>query len=261
MTGRILIDGHVHFYPSARLDRILAGAGPNLAEIGAAGTDYVLCLTETARDTAFAALRTGQGVPEGWRIDLPERDEAALCLSGPDGAWLLVIAGRQIVTAEGLEVLGLCTDARIEDGLPVRDVLARLDAAEVPAVLPWGLGKWIGRRGALVRQLIEEGNLPFSLGDNAGRPVGWPRPPTFALARDRGRAILPGTDPLPVPGAEDAIGRFGFALPGRLDPSAPARDLASRLRTLKGQPEVLGTRRTWPRVIAEQIALRRHKRG
>jgi hypothetical protein len=94
------------------------------------------------------------------------------------------------------------------------------------------------------------------LGDNAGRPRGWATPPHFRRAMAMGMPVLPGSDPLPVAGAEAGIGGFGCLLDGRLDPVRPAEDLRARLFRLRGQPVTIGRRKGVGAVVAEQIALR-----
>ncbi|MCL6285287.1 hypothetical protein M3P21_17295 [Ruegeria sp. 2012CJ41-6] len=253
MTELILVDGHVHLYGSADRQRFFEAAWRNLsAAVPAVATYWQGCLllTETARDSAFEALRS-DAPPDGWKLRTIPQDPGALVLHR-DGAALTVIAGRQVVTSEGIEILALPTTRRFEDGQPAAALLAELHDDAIPAVLPWGLGKWMGRRGRLVAELARSGP-GVSLGDNAGRPPGW-RVPLFG-----GAVVLPGTDPLPLPGAEDGVGRYGFTLPGRLDPDRPAIDMAQRLLALDTQPPVFGQRRTLGAVLSEQIALRRRK--
>lgn len=52
------------------------------------------------------------------------------------------MAGRQIVTAEKLEVLALGTDLDIDDGRPIREVLSLVTENGGLPVIPWGAGKW-----------------------------------------------------------------------------------------------------------------------
>ncbi|MEY8800942.1 hypothetical protein AB9K35_11565 [Leisingera sp. XS_AS12] len=198
-------------------------------------------------------------MPVGWRLQrLPDDPAAAVLHRERDGAALTVIAGRQVITAERIEVLALATVRRFRDGCPAGELLAELWEAGIPAVLPWGVGKWLGRRGRLVAELLHVQAGPgLFLGDNAGRPRVWPTPALF-----RQRPVLPGSDPLPVPGAEVGAGGYGFALEGRLDQGRPATDLRARLMALTGNPRVTGGRRGLVAVLAEQFALRRmkHKR-
>ncbi len=265
MSEKILVDGHVHLYAGADRGHFLAAALNNMAAAaqgrGLARWSACLLFAETARDDAFDALRNARTLPEGWRLQpLPDDPAAITFRRTKDDAALTVIAGRQIITEEGLEVLALATARRFDDGQPARTVLGQLRAAAIPAVLPWGVGKWLGRRGRLVDALLAEmGGPGLLLGDNAGRPPGWPRPRLFAAGAACGVRVLPGTDPLPLAGAETGVGRFGFMLEGGLDPDRPARDIAQRLTGLNTQPEIFGRRRSLVAVLREQIALRRNR--
>ncbi|WP_095588103.1 hypothetical protein [Actibacterium ureilyticum] len=251
MTEPVLIDGHVHIYPDFDLSTFLDAASRNFP-----GRRGCLLLTETARDHAFAALRDAQGLPAGWQVQTFADDPAALCLRGKD-AVLWVIAGYQLVSAEGIEVLTVCTTDRWPDGLTLDEIMARLAEAGRPAILPWGVGKWIGRRGQILADLLDRGVPPgVHLGDNAGRPGFWHEPPLFARARAAGLAVLPGSDPLPVPGGDRDPGRFGFTLSGAISDSAPAQDIAARLVGLTAQPAMFGTRTGSLSFLRQQIQLR-----
>jgi hypothetical protein len=137
---------------------------------------------------------------------------------------LLIIAGRQVATHEGLEVLALATCRQFEDGLSVLETLKQVRASGGLAVVPWGFGKWWGRRGTLLTDVLESGELD-ALGDNGGRPRILSEPRQFSMARSKGLPILPGSDPLPFPGQERRVGSFGFVLEGMLSARTPARDL------------------------------------
>lgn len=265
-AAQVVIDAHVHLYPGADLDDALSAGFDNLSAAAPSSrsggaTEYVLLLTETARDSAFAVLASGSKPLGKWTIATLAEDPAALVAKRKtDGARLVLVAGQQIVTSEGIEVLALTSPDRIADGTPVGDVLDELCSREIPAVLPWGVGKWIGARGQIVRDLLENRDAPgWMLGDNAGRPSLWPTPPLFRTSAGTGRPVLPGTDPLPLPGAEHGIGLYGFELSGTLSEEAPAEDLRRRLFGLRGPIDPIGARRTLFQVVAEQIALRRRK--
>ena len=265
--GPFLVDAHVHLYP--RFDRaaFLDAAAANVRHAARAhgldaDTPGWLLLTETAADHAFAELAdqaaagTGSG---GWR--LRATGDALCLLAHRDGrAPLALLAGRQIVTEGGLEVLALGTDATFPDGGTLADALAQVAAAGALAVLPWGFGKWLGARGARVREVVAQaapGTL--FLGDNGGRAG--PRPRLLAEAEAAGRVVLPGSDPLPLPGQERRAGGFGFVLDGPLDPDRPAASLKARLAALATSPPVYGrTTKALP-FAANQIRMQLRKHG
>ncbi len=153
----ILVDAHVHIYPCFDLARFLDAALRNF-KCEAQKKGYanrfvgVLLLTESSGHNWFASLRNvargsdaGEKLDTGaWRTETTSED-CSLCARSSAAESLMIIAGRQIVTREDLEVLALCTDASFEDGLPLRaSVDAVRNATSVP-VIPWGAGKWIGK--------------------------------------------------------------------------------------------------------------------
>lgn len=250
------IDGHVHIHPRADPGTLLDAAARNIARLAGEGADPCLLLTETARTNAFAEMRAGHREVPGWTIERLPADPAAI-VARRGTSRLQIISGRQIVTSERLEVLALATCDRFSDGQSLEDTLAAVQEAGVPAVLPWGLGKWLGHRGRLVADRIHRGGPGLMLGDNKGRPKPWPAPKLFR--EGRGYIVLPGTDPLPIPGSEVTVGSFGFLLEGALDRDHPAADLVARLHGLRHQPPVFGTRMTVIAALRAQLALRRAK--
>ena len=131
--------------------------------------------------------------------------------------------------------------------------------AGVAVVLPWGVAKWWGPRGRRVADRIARADPGLMLGDNQGRPMGWPDPPIFT-----GKAstvVLPGTDPLPIPGSAAHVGSYGFLMDGELAQEAPSIDLSSRIRSLPFSPKSFGKRHSPWTVTSEQIAMRRAKRA
>jgi hypothetical protein len=178
-------------------------------------------------------------------------------MSGGGGERLLVIAGRQIAAREGLEVLALAGDAAVPDGLSFGETLHRVRAGGALPVLPWGFGKWWGRRGELVAgALARRGSALLFLGDNAGRPPAGGEPRLFQEAQALGVAVLPGSDPLPLPWHAGRAGSYGFVLEGELSEGSPAGDLRRCLRELRGAPRVFGRRVTLRGFLRDQAALR-----
>ncbi len=253
----MLIDGHVHLYPGVDPNAFLSAAAANLMAAGRrAGLNSGSCallITETPRETGFDDLAAGRGVPAGWRVEQLPGDPLAIRLHGPDAQMLVLVAGRQIVCAERLEVLAIGYRGAMLDGQPLDAVLAALRAEGRPAILPWGAGKWLGARGARIAALVSAG-LPQGvfLGDNGGRPVGWPAPAVFGAAG----LVLPGSDPLPISGGWRDVGRYGFHLPGAIDPACPARSILAALCALTHQPTIIGRRIGLPEFVARQIRLR-----
>lgn len=232
MTSVVLVDAHVHVHAHTDVDAMLDAAVANFAGVArrlqATAWQGVLMLCEVAGVDWFeSALRDGGA--RAWRLQA-NAGEAGSLRASAGSRMLHIIAGRQVVTSEGIEVLALATPGHIPDGMDLPTTLAAAHAAGALVVLPWGAGKWLGRRGTLVAAALDEApQWPLYAGDNSGRPFFWPAPAIFRRLRKRGRPLLSGSDPLPLPRQEQRVGGSGFSLPGPLRDDAPARALKERL--------------------------------
>lgn len=217
----------------------------------AAGENYF----DTASTLAAAGRCIGRWMPRA-----TSEPEALRLTSNGDA--LVLIAGRQIACAEDLEVLALATSMRIDDGAPIREVLARTRAAGALPVVPWGAGKWLFGRGRLVDALLREaGDAPLFLGDESARPTFWPTPRHFADAAVRGIPNLPGTDPLPFDSEEHRAGSYGFSLAMAFDPGRPAASLREALIHSASMPVPFGRRESLFRFVRNQCAMQQRKRA
>jgi hypothetical protein len=123
-------------------------------------------------------------------------------------------------------------------------------------VLPWGVGKWLGARGAVVARVLADPEWQHVfLGDNGNRLSLGPDPAPFAVARRTGRAVLPGSDPLPLAGEEARVGAYGFAVDVALDPLRPAAALLALLKSGSAFV-VFGRREPLTRFVGNQLALK-----
>jgi hypothetical protein len=175
---------------------------------------------------------------EGWRVE-GTADDLSLRLVHAHGATLDRIAGRPPRARVGGERLARGDRQGIEDGMLLQDSAdAVLERGGIP-VIPWGVGKWMGRRGEAIRRILLDRNGAVLLGDNGGRPRCW-SPRLFEEARRLGVAVLPGTDPLRLPWDCYRAGSYGFSLAGKLDLATPARDLVGRLGRQLGKVERRG---------------------
>lgn len=252
-----LVDAHVHFHPCYEPQTFLEGALRNFrrgaAELVLAQpwTGYLL-LTESAGAHWFRRWRDGLNASGGWRFEPTPEEESLLAVNGT--LRLILIAGRQIVVRERLEVLALGKDLELPDGLPLADTLEWVRESGALPVLPWGFGKWWGRRGAVVAETLEQDGELF-LGDNAGRHG--PIPALFRRARKLGIRLLPGSDPLPFSRHAGLAGSYGFVLPHAVDEDRPAETLLRRIRE-SGQPRAFGRRAGLPRFLRDQVGMQLH---
>ena len=124
-------------------------------------------LAEAAGVDLFSAL--GGLLAESGSAGLVNNEPISLRYRSGRGWPLFVIAGRQIVTAEKIEVLALGTRAMVDDGAPLASVLEWCRRNGAFAVLPWGVGKWMGRRRRIVLDILKRCDpTRVALGDNGG---------------------------------------------------------------------------------------------
>lgn len=219
-TTRIQFDGHVHLYPdydwALALRTLFTNLGPKGIRLGFLTESAGCRFYQAACDNPSAFVRSEIAVQPG-----PGPNALTVTLAGT--VLGVLIAGRQIVTAERLEVLAIGIDAPIPDGQPVSQTLATVrDRGGVP-VLSWSPGKWFSSRGRLIESLItSQPTGSFLLGDTALRPTCWPMPRLMHMARDRGIKIIGGSDPLPLRHEERQLGTYGISAMTAFDPLAPA---------------------------------------
>jgi hypothetical protein len=265
----VLVDGHVHIHDCFSVPRLFDAAAANFAAAARAlrsrAYDAVLCLAESDKEHFVEGVRTRRlgrvwrGRHGFWEVEPSSEPETFVVRCG--STRLRVIAGRQLVTRERLEVLALGTTAPLRDGEPMEATLSAVRNAGAAAVLPWGVGKWLGSRGAVVaRVLADPGWRDVFLGDNGNRPAVGPEPAQFTAARRHGRGVLPGSDPLPLPGEESRVGGYGFAVEAALDPLRPAAALLAALRS-GASVAAFGRRERLIRFVGNQLALRRRRSG
>jgi len=232
----LVVDGHVHIYPQypwadavKALIRNLTAAirttesPPHVIPLG--------LLTESKATRFYQnMMETGIPLTEGsLQVEAgPDTDSLIIREDGTVKGYL--IAGRQIVTLEKLEVLALGKDLSIFNGLPLTDTLQAITAQGAVPVLSWSPGKWFFGRGKLVQSLINT-HTPgsFLLGDIGLRPTLWPLPRLMKMAGQRGFKTICGSDSLPFPGEECWIGRTGFEITGNFNALKPATSLRAIL--------------------------------
>lgn len=215
----ISLDTHVHFYDGFGASELLEHAWTNLSQSirsrGLRNAIPAVIWTRQQRESALA----GQ-LPEGsaWQVREDSKTDAGFRVQARDGRELFVFRGVQFVSAEGLEVLvGALPDHSdgfigAHQGKPVRELLDSF-CDEYPVILPWGFGKWLGKRGQIILELLDsEYASRFVLGDNSGRPAFWSPVKAFVKAAQVRVPVVPGTDPLPVSGQIRHVGRSGVLL-------------------------------------------------
>lgn len=235
----IFVDAHVHIHDCFSIGKFFDAAWENiqlasqrLAKQGR--PKIVLMLTEASGANWFGRLRQAAvrkvKISGNW-MALSTSEDCSLCLTRDSNQSLFVLAGRQIQAAECLEVLALGLREKFEDGNSVETLVGEVEKAGGIPVIPWGFGKWVGKRGHILSRLLEDNySRVLCLGDNGGRYGRLREPSHFKIAKEMGMKILPGSDPLPLDREFRRAGSYGFYFDGDLSDEHPARDLKQKLQ-------------------------------
>lgn len=267
----IFIDAHVHIYDCFDLNLFFNAAFENFrlatANIGAAGAvegnDFFLLLAESVGSKVFTELHNSAGMPQvgaRWQVENIE-EKLSLAVSHKEHPEMVVtlVSGRQLITSEKLEYLALCTGNEFPDGLQLPELMEVVASRGGLGVCPWGVGKWLGRRGKLLGdQITSREEVPFFLGDNGGRPTLWPRPKFFRDGRFSGQ-LLSGSDPLPLRGEERRVGSFGCCFSACCDKENPAVWLRDQLLKREHRLTGFGSTMGFAPFLQNQLALRNRK--
>ncbi len=233
----IIADTHVHLYPCYNYARALDAALTNMGSYAPINYARLLFLTERHDCSFFEKLLSGNITIDGWGHESVAQE--LLRLTNLAGLNLFLVAGRQIVTHEKLEVSALACNKLIPDGLSAEETVKMIIELGAVAVLPWGVGKWLFSRGKLVNKLVDKFHNQILIGDSSHRCFLWPEPINFKDYKKSGRTVLAGTDPLPLIGEELRIGQFGSVFPAPWD--GTQQELLNMLK-MGGQVATYGSR-------------------
>ena len=206
--------------------------------------ERILLLTEAKTHDFFSYFKERGR----WSDDSPYRflktkEEESLILARGEKRLCWLLKGRQIVSKENLEVMAIASNQTIADGQPIETVIRQIVEKQEIAVLAWGFGKWLFKRGKILKDLVDSHSSPYLLlGDNSGRPTFWPVPQAFKRARARKISIINGSDPLPFKGEEAKVGSYGFSLEANFREDEPAKSLREILVSLEPGIDFFGRR-------------------
>lgn len=250
------VDTHVHVYHCYQQEDFLARIISNIAKVESAVIP-VLCLTESQGFDFYHELKSqlnDDSAAQKWHLQ-DIAGQPAIMLQR-DGQNIIVVAGRQIISRQGLEVLALYSDHQYEDGQDTQKIIDLINEKNGLAVLPWGVGKWLGRRGKLIVELLEANDPEkLTIADISARPALWPQPEQFRLGRKIGYNCLYGTDPLPLVHEQFRIGSAGIIAELPADPAQALAELKTTL-TKQRPGHFYGRRVSALRFIRDQLMLR-----
>ena len=251
----IVLDGHVHLYPCYQLDKALNALFGNLARLGTNATK-VAFLAERFDCDFFDNLKNNrcEDLP-GYIHVLAGDDEKVITLVHEKRQEeLLLVAGRQIVTQERIEVLAIAWHKPVPNGLSAHKVVDQIRTDGGVPIVSWSPGKWMFGRREVILQLLKDfppGSL--ALGDTTLRPIGWGRPKLMQQGVSAGFSLTAGSDPLPFAGEEKYLGSYGTLLTADFDKTSPVESIRKLLLSKPATGQLVGKRNQPIEMIGRQI--------
>ncbi|NOZ60693.1 MAG: hypothetical protein GXO74_03340 [Calditrichaeota bacterium] len=264
----LAIDGHVHLYTIFDLARAIEAGRKNLLKLAKKNNSAkkavpVWLLVERSDTDMFAELKKIAEKNENRNgFSFEQIDSVTIAVKEKDARILFIFAGRQLVTAENLEVLSLISDFNLADrAAPLDEVIGLIEQSQGIPALNWAPGKWFAARGRVVEKMISE-NAPekFFIGDSTMRNTLWSTPKLVKKAKKKGFAVLAGSDPLPFSGEEKMIGSYGFLLEGDFSAKNPAELMRKILRENRGSIRIVGKRNNPFTFVLRQYKIMREKK-
>jgi len=236
------VDAHVHFHRPERVAATLDAAAVNFRAVVGRGRNDILgglLLAQSATERVFEGLRERKTIGS-WELTMSASEPETL-VARRDGMCLVVVCGRQVRAADGLEVLALGTCEEFDDGLALAQIVSAVRRSGAITVLPWGFGKWLGNRGRRVAAIMDDsGAQALYLGDNGARLQWLGRPARIRTMERLGFRVLPGTDPFPFGDDHRRVGGFGCLSGAEFDAGAPWRRLRAWLLEQTASPPPYG---------------------
>jgi len=264
----LLIDAHVHIHDCFDIDELLNSALRNFQNaaqkyFNAKSFTCVLMLTESYGVDYFTYLkedRLKNNQNSEWSFHLTQENNSIIAEKNKMDK-LVIISGRQIVTKEKLEVLGLGIMNGIGDKNLLKDTIRAVVDRGGLAVIPWGVGKWIGLKKRIVKKLVNENNTSvLFLGDNGNRPFFWLKSKILKDAENKKINNLSGSDPLPFKTENNRAGSFGFAAEGFINFDEPFKSIFNMIVNEKAELIMFGKLETPFRFFRNQILMQVKKK-
>jgi len=266
-----LVDTHVHLHACFRLDRAFNAAYWHFTRAARRWPEStwkgVLCLAEGADEDAFERLSENASRsdrvagPDEWAVGSTE-DETALIVRTSSGRELIVITGRQCPTTDGIELLLPGRRSGPGPDCSLAEAMEYALEESGPVLIPWGFGKWFGRRRRLISEIVlnaEPGRI--LLADSGNRAAGLPEPKLLRAARSFGRAVPAGSDPLPFRSEEDRPGSYGTALDHIVLGRNPTGGVLQALLDPRAYIDTFGSLETTARFVRNQVGMQLRKRS
>ncbi len=230
----ILFDAHVHIYPDYNIDTAISASLNHM--------DRIIGKNKLTTDTVKMWLLTEGTIYNGFNQLLAlDSDKYTIEKSGPaslvirdkqtQNNLLYVLAGRQIVSSDKLEICALATDFNMADReLNTQDTINKVQDNDAVAALNWAPGKWFTKRGKIVSKIIETNNPEkLLISETTMRPTIWPTPALVKQAFRKNFRMVVGSDPLPFSGEESLVGSYVSLVQGEFDSQNPEGSIKTLL--------------------------------
>ena len=199
------IDTHCHYHPLLSFSDFFKAIVKNSKRVAQGRAVRVaICLTDMPGTHWFSELET---YPATTLFSVSKVDDHTLSVRIGDDT-VDVYCATQVNSLEKIEVIVVGFRGTVPEGLVLEEYVEKY-GEDYLLIFPWGVGKWLGRRGDLMMSQIDATKTPYALGDNGGRPFWWRRIPQFIKANEKGVPILSGSDPLPVSSFQRRVASFG----------------------------------------------------
>lgn len=257
----ILFDAHVHLYPQFDLAEAFTCARGNFAALSRETAGPQLLLLTERSDCQFFEDLDMDRLPAGYSL-YRLAEEPAVTIISPANEALFLIAGRQIVSRESLEVCALACTLHLPDRqYAAAEIVDRVHQAGGVPALNWAPGKWLFSREKVVVALLQRFQPDALLiGDTTMRPTLWSTPRLMRSARQSGFHVLAGSDPLPFSGEEKQIGRYACRMQAAWQNDRPVASLRAALLNPAGVIERVGRRSSSCEFIGRQWRIMREQK-
>ncbi|MFZ1289736.1 MAG: hypothetical protein WAR79_06585 [Melioribacteraceae bacterium] len=261
----LLIDSHVHIHDCFDTNEFFESVFENFENIAEEinkSEDWIgiLLLSEISGINYFNKLINNDSIIDAKKFSIRKTEENnSLIIENNKSQILIIVAGKQIIARDGIEILALCSNSEFENGKDVEHTVREINKIGGIPVLPWGVGKWLGSRKKIIENYVRESKDFFFLGDNSARPSFWSEPQIFKLGKLKKHFVLPGTDALPITSEQNKTGSYGFSLEEEINLRYPASEVKRIFINLHEQPVFFGKHESTLRFFKNQILMQANK--
>ncbi len=263
------LDAHSHFYECFSLETFLSSIYRNIEKLPEQSSldGAGIILTERndcnfyrrlIEDTKLHKKLSSLGYIQNANT-IEKRDHALPCHALP----LNFYPGRQVSSSEKIEVLALFYKNLLPENIPLNELINHIRESGAIPVINWAPGKWLGKRGDLIRKFLNENSNGNSAGITLGitslLPKYFPYPSIIRESSARNIPLVAGSDPLPFKNQELLPASYGMLFDSLPD---KASDEEIKTEILNKKYRITGQRSSLPasilRVFSNEIIRRKN---